>query len=81
MILSLMAATPLVGGAPLLVAFTDSSLGMVSAWSWDFGDGTTGTGRAVEHRYTAAGTFTVRLTVTDDDGITASVADVVTVEP
>jgi hypothetical protein len=69
-----------------LVGFTDTSDddldgGELVAWTWDFGDGTTGTGRAVEHRYAAAGTFTVRLTVTDDDGVTASVADVVTVEP
>jgi hypothetical protein len=35
----------------------------------------------VGHRYAAVGTFTVRLTVTDDDGLTASVSDVVTVEP
>ncbi len=69
-----------------LVAFSDTSLddldgGEVVAWRWDFGDGTTGEGRTVEHRYAAIGTFRVKLTVTDDDGLTSSVSDVVTVEP
>ena len=39
-------------------------------YAWDFGDGTTGTGRRVEHTYARAGTFPSRLTVTDDDGST-----------
>ncbi len=35
------------------------------AWNWDFGDGATASGVVVQHTYTTAGTFTVRLTVTD----------------
>ena len=69
-----------------VVEFADTSAddldgGEIVAWSWDFGDGTTGEGRTVTHRYASVGTFRVKLTVTDDDGLTASVADVVTVEP
>jgi PKD repeat protein len=35
---------------------------------WDFGDGSTGTGVSPTHTYAAAGTYTVSLTVTDDNG-------------
>jgi PKD repeat protein len=34
-------------------------------YAWDFGDGTTGTGVAPSHTYTAFGTYVVRLTVND----------------
>jgi gliding motility-associated-like protein len=34
----------------------------VNSWSWDFGDGTNGTGQNVSHSYIADGTYTVTLT-------------------
>ncbi|WP_298459553.1 PKD domain-containing protein [uncultured Cellulomonas sp.] len=46
--------------------------GSVQAWAWDFGDGSTATGASASHTYTGAGDYTVRLTVTDDDGATAT---------
>ena len=53
--------------------------GTVTTWRWDLGDGTTLTGPQVQHTYTAAGSRTVTLTVTDDDGASATTSRVVTV--
>ncbi|MBI1318311.1 MAG: DUF5011 domain-containing protein [Candidatus Hydrogenedens sp.] len=40
----------------------------IAAVDWDFGDGTTGSGRSVTHTYAAPGTYTVTTTVTTCDG-------------
>jgi PKD repeat protein len=54
--------------------------GTVASYSWDFGDGTAaGSGVAPSHTYAAAGTFQVKLTVTDNQGGTGSVTQPVTV--
>lgn len=37
-------------------------------WQWDFGDGSTGTGRIATHTYATAGTYEVKLTVKDKAG-------------
>lgn len=46
--------------------------GRIVSWSWDFGDGTVLTGQNPVHAYSEAGTYTVTLTVTDDDGAAAT---------
>ena len=46
--------------------------GNISGYFWDFGDGAGENGWNVSHVYATAGTYTVRLTVMDDDGRTAS---------
>jgi len=41
-------------------------------YDWDFGDGKTGTAATPSHTYTAAGSYVVTLTVTDDQGVSDS---------
>jgi PKD repeat protein len=42
--------------------------GTIAGYLWDFGDGATATGVTVTRTFTASGTYTVELIVTDDDG-------------
>lgn len=46
--------------------------GTIVSYAWDFGDGDVGSGALVKHKFSAAGTYAVTLTVTDDDGATGS---------
>ncbi len=48
-------------------------------YAWDFGDGSQATGQVVGHEFRTAGSFTVRLTVTDVRGRSASTVQAVTV--
>lgn len=53
----------------------------VVSWHWDFGDGTQGDGQMVDHVYLVPGTYTVTLTVIDDDGAESTIEVVVEIEP
>ncbi|WP_131106019.1 PKD domain-containing protein [Ornithinimicrobium sufpigmenti] len=53
--------------------------GTIASYVWNFGDGTFGSGVSPSHTYTEAGTYTVSLTVTDNDGDSDEVSHDVTV--
>lgn len=76
-------ATPTTGAAPLPVAFDASastaSGATLSSYAWQFGDGATGTGVAVNHTYPAAGAYVVTLKVTDSLGAVGSATKTITV--
>jgi PKD repeat protein len=61
-------ALPALGFLPLTVDFTDSSVGSITTWFWEFGDGTTSVEQHPSHTYTMAGRYTVRLTVAGAGG-------------
>jgi len=53
----------------------------IASYSWDFGDGQSGTGATPSHSYATAGTYTVTVTATDTLGFTAHATHEVTVSP
>ncbi len=53
----------------------------IFSYEWDFGDGSTGTGVAPSHSYTAPGTYLVTLTVTDHVGQQTTTTFTVEVTP
>ena len=53
--------------------------GTIANYAWVFGDIGSASGVSVSHTYTAAGTFIVTLTVTDDLGLTKTVVKSVTI--
>jgi serine protease len=66
----------------LTASFTDGSTdpgGSIASRAWNFGDGTTSTAANPSKTYSAAGTYTVTLTVTDNGGLTNTTTRSVTV--
>ncbi|MBG0737867.1 PKD domain-containing protein [Paeniglutamicibacter antarcticus] len=53
--------------------------GSLASYAWDYGDQTKGTGTTAAHTYAAAGTYSVTLTVTDNQGATGVMSAPVTV--
>jgi len=83
--MAVMAAAPTSGLAPLTVSFDGSSSsdadGTIVSFAWNFGDGTTGFGMTVSHTYSTAGTYTARLTVTDNQSASNSTTRTIQVNP
>ncbi|MEO6212180.1 MAG: PKD domain-containing protein [Vicinamibacterales bacterium] len=52
----------------------------IASYTWDFGDGASGTGVQSQHAYAFARTYTVTLTVTDDVGRTNTTSRTLTVK-
>jgi PKD domain len=51
-----------------LVAFKDVSIGAITEWKWDFGDGSTSTEQHPQHAYAKPGNYVVVLDVTSPAG-------------
>jgi PKD repeat protein len=52
--------------------------GTIASYTWDFGDGTSGTGPSPSHPYATPGSYNVTLTVTDNGGATDAETQTVT---
>jgi len=78
-------ASALSGTAPLTVNFSgilsSDEDGTIKKYEWDFGDGGSAVGEGVSHTFSAAGSFSVVLRVTDDDGATDTASQMITVLP
>ena len=65
-------ASTLLGKTPLSITFDASSSsdsdGDIESYLWTFSDGMTLAGETIQRDFTQAGTYTVTLTVTDNDG-------------
>ena len=76
-------AFPNSGSAPLVVTFDASSSsdsdGIIAAYRWEFGDGTTAAGKTQTHTYDLPGAYTVVLTITNNDGEEALASQVIQV--
>lgn len=77
------AVTPVTGASGSRLVYVTStstdSDGTIASYDWDWGDGTThATTASAQHYYTSAGTFTIKLTVTDNGGATSFTTQTVT---
>jgi beta propeller repeat protein len=62
------------GNLPLSVSFTDTSTGTPISWLWEFGDGANSTEENPVHIYSAAGNYTVNLTVSNENSTDSKIA-------
>jgi PKD repeat protein len=78
-------AIPTSGPAPLAVAFSGAGSsdpdGDPLTYAWSFGDGAQGSGVAVSHTYSSAGTYHAALTVDDGRGGTHGAEVLIVVDP
>jgi len=89
------AVTVTAGNQPPVAAFTVTATGLsvavngsgssdpdgtITAYTWAFGDGATGSGITTQHTFASAGSYKVTLTVTDNLGATNAVTKVARVK-
>jgi PKD repeat protein len=55
--------------------------GTIALYAWDFGDGGVASGPSPTHSYSVDGSFTVVLTVTDNDGLTSTDSTSASINP
>jgi PKD repeat protein len=83
--IAVLSALPTSGPAPLLVQVSSAGSndpdGSITSFAWDFGNGQTATGTQSQITYNTPGTYTIRLTVTDNKGATTSATETVVVDP
>ena len=74
-------ASPTSGPVPLTVTFTDTSTGSPVSWAWDFDgdDSPDSNDQNPSYNFTTAGTYPVKLTVTDASGATDDEIQTITV--
>ncbi|MCB0525426.1 MAG: PKD domain-containing protein [Saprospiraceae bacterium] len=58
----------------LTISFVDLSLGAVTSWSWDFGDGTTSDEQNPTHTYAQGGVYVVTLAIVTLDGCESEIS-------
>jgi PKD repeat protein len=74
---------PYTGAPGVAIQFNGSTStdadGTITTYQWDFGDNIGGSGATTTHSYSSPGQYTVRLTVTDNQGATHSATTTATV--
>ncbi len=74
--------SPIIGTTPFTVVFRDTSGGNPTAWDWDFRDGSTSQVQdPLNHVFTYASTFLVKLTASNIWGSTTTWMNVTVVDP
>ena len=77
-------ASPLAGTAPLNVTLNAGGSdpdGFIASWTWSFGDGAGASGPTVFHTYGSPGNYVASVTVTDDQGASATAWIAIQVQP
>jgi predicted extracellular nuclease len=67
-------------GKATFEAIAEDIDGQIADYQWDFGDGTTANGQKITHSYTQNGTYSVTLTVVDDQGASTQVVSTANVK-
>ncbi|MFT7464530.1 MAG: thimet oligopeptidase, partial [Pseudohongiellaceae bacterium] len=67
-VLANFSGTPTTGAAPFQEDFTDLSIGNISAWDWDFGDGGDSTLQNPSYVFTTPGEYDISLSVENSGG-------------